>query len=56
MARLKDAWLQREGLRILRVTGKRWDQDRAGVHSDLMALLALSGHATQADPLARRVA
>ncbi len=44
--RLKDAWLQREGLRILRVTGARWDQDRAGVHSDLMAFLALGGYLT----------
>jgi hypothetical protein len=43
--RLKDAWLQREGLRVLRVTGTRWDGDRAGVHSDLMALLALGGWA-----------
>jgi hypothetical protein len=42
--RLKDAWLQREGLRVLRVTGERWDQDRAGVHSDLMAFLGLGGY------------
>lgn len=39
--RRKDAWLQRHGLRILRVTDLRWRADRSGVHSDLMALLAL---------------
>ncbi len=39
--RRKDAWLQLHGLRILRVTDNRWTVDRGGVHSDLMALLAL---------------
>ncbi|HEX3615694.1 MAG TPA: DUF559 domain-containing protein [Solirubrobacteraceae bacterium] len=39
--RRKDAWLQRNGLRVLRVTDLRWKTDRAGVHGDLMALLAL---------------
>ena len=39
--RRKDAWLQRRGLRVLRVTDLRWKVDRSGVHSDLMALLAL---------------
>ncbi len=39
--RRKDAWLQRHGLRVLRVTDLRWKADRSGVHSDLMALLAL---------------
>ncbi len=39
--RRKDAWLQRHGLRILRVTDLRWKADRNGVHSDLIALLAL---------------
>jgi hypothetical protein len=39
--RRKDAWLQRHGLRVLRVTDLRWRIDRSGVHSDLMALLAL---------------
>lgn len=39
--RVKDAWLQRHGLRVLRVTDLRWKTDRVGVHSDLMALLAL---------------
>lgn len=39
--RRKDAWLQGHGLRVLRVTDLRWKTDRAGVHSDLMALLAL---------------
>ena len=40
--RRKDAWLQRHGLRVLRVTDLRWRIDRRGVHSDLMALLALA--------------
>jgi hypothetical protein len=40
--RQKDAWLQRHGLRVLRVTDLRWETDRSGVHGDLMALLALS--------------
>ena len=44
--RLKDAWLQREGLRVLRVTDHRWRTDRRGVKSDLVALLALGGHST----------
>ena len=39
--RRKDAWLQRNGIRILRVSGRQWDTDRAGVHDDLTALLAL---------------
>jgi hypothetical protein len=39
--RRKDAWLQRHGLRVLRVTDLRWKVDRSGVHGDLMALLAL---------------
>ncbi len=39
--RRKDAWLQRHGLRILRVTGNRWDTDRPGVYDDLMGMLAL---------------
>jgi len=39
--RRKDASLQRHGLRVLRVTDLRWRADRRGVHSDLMALLAL---------------
>ncbi len=39
--RRKDASLQRHGLRVLRVTDLRWKADRSGVHSDLMALLAL---------------
>jgi len=54
--RVKDAWLQREGLRILRVTGERWNQDRAGVHSDLMAFLALGGYVTPADLAGRSAA
>jgi hypothetical protein len=39
--RRKDAWLQRHGLRVLRVTDLRWKLDRSGVHGDLIALLAL---------------
>jgi hypothetical protein len=39
--RLKDAWLQRNGNRVLRVTWRRWHQDRIGAESDLAALLAL---------------
>jgi Protein of unknown function (DUF559) len=39
--RRKDAWLQRHGLRVLRVTDLRWKADRSGVHSDLIALLTL---------------
>lgn len=39
--RRKDAWLQRNGLRVLRVTDLRWATDRGGVHADLVALLAL---------------
>jgi hypothetical protein len=39
--RRKDAWLQRHGLRVLRVTDLRWKLDRSGVHGDLMTLLAL---------------
>ena len=51
--RFKDAWLQREGLRVLRVTGARWENDRVGVHSDLMAFLALGGYVTLGDIAAR---
>ncbi|MGH2843069.1 MAG: DUF559 domain-containing protein, partial [Solirubrobacteraceae bacterium] len=40
--RLKDAWLQRHGQRILRVSDDRWRKDRAGVHDDLIAMLALA--------------
>ena len=39
--RRKDAWLQRHGLRVLRVTDLRWRTDCSGVHGDLMALLTL---------------
>jgi hypothetical protein len=50
--RLKDAWLQREGLRVLRVSGQRWKDDRDGVHSDLLALLLLgSGSSLRAKPV-----
>jgi hypothetical protein len=43
--RRKDAWLQRHGLRVLRVTDLRWKLDRSGAHSDLTALLALGTRA-----------
>jgi Transcriptional regulator, AbiEi antitoxin len=39
--RLKDAWLQRNAIRILRVTNRRWRVDRAGVHRDLATMLGL---------------
>ena len=39
--RRKDAWLQAQRIRILRVTGSRWKRDRKGVHDDLTTLLAL---------------
>jgi hypothetical protein len=39
--RLKDAWVQRRKMAILRVTGFRFEHDRAGVRSDLLALLDL---------------
>jgi hypothetical protein len=39
--RLKDAWVQRRKMVILRVTGFRFEHDRAGVRSDLLAMLDL---------------
>jgi very-short-patch-repair endonuclease len=39
--RLKDTKLQIMGIKPMRVTGDRWDLDRAGVRSDLLALLQL---------------
>jgi hypothetical protein len=39
--RLKDTKLQISGIKPMRVTGDRWDLDRAGVHQDLLALLEL---------------
>jgi hypothetical protein len=39
--RLKDAWLQRNAIRILRVTHRRWRADRSGVHRDLATMLEL---------------
>jgi hypothetical protein len=38
--RLKDAWLQLNGNRILRVTWRRWQDDRRGAGHDLTAMLA----------------
>ena len=40
--RRKDAWLQTNGKRILRVTDSRFKRDKAGVHRDLTAMLALA--------------
>ena len=39
--RLKDTKLQIAQIKPMRVTGARWDLDRAGVHQDLSALLQL---------------
>ena len=39
--RRKDSALQILGIRVMRVTGERWDLDRAGVQGDLLALLQL---------------
>ncbi len=39
--RLKDAWLQRNAITILRVTHRRWAADRDGVHHDLASMLGL---------------
>lgn len=39
--RLKDTSLQVLGIGVMRVTGDRWDLDRAGVHADLLSLLQL---------------
>ena len=41
--RRKDAWLQRHGIRILRVTDSRFRRDKPGVYRDLTALLAVGG-------------
>jgi hypothetical protein len=43
--RRKDAWLQRNEIRILRVSGEQWDTDQLGVHDNLTALLALGRRA-----------
>ncbi len=39
--RIKDTSLQILGIKVMRVTGERWDLDRPGVHRDLLALLEL---------------
>ena len=39
--RVKDTKLQILGIKPMRVTGERWDLDRAGVRSDLLELLQL---------------
>jgi hypothetical protein len=46
--RRKDAWLQINGIRILRVTDSRWRGDKPGVHDDLLAMLALADQHKQA--------
>jgi hypothetical protein len=40
--RRKDTWLQLHGQRCMRVTDSRFKRDKAGVHRDLTALLALA--------------
>ncbi len=40
--RRKDAWLQINGIRILRVTDSRWRSDKRSVHRDLRAMLSLA--------------
>jgi hypothetical protein len=37
--RIKDAYLQRQQIRVLRITPRRFMTDRGGVHGDLLALL-----------------
>jgi hypothetical protein len=37
--RVKDAWLQCRAIRVLRVTGFRFEHDRAGIETDLVAML-----------------
>jgi hypothetical protein len=37
--RLKDIYVQKLGLRIVRVTATRFEHDRAGIHADLLAFL-----------------
>jgi hypothetical protein len=39
--RLKDAWLQRNGNRVLRITWRRWRDDRPGAEHDLTTMLTL---------------
>jgi len=41
----KNIWLQANGHRFLRVTDSRFKRDRAGVHRDLAAMLALADEA-----------
>jgi hypothetical protein len=36
--RIKDAYLQRQGIRVIRVTGFRFEHDRSGIIDDLRAL------------------
>ena len=38
IATIRDATLQKAGLRVLRVTGKRLEQDWPGVLADILAL------------------
>jgi very-short-patch-repair endonuclease len=39
--RLKDAWLQLNGNRVLRITWRRWRHDRPGAENDLNTMLTL---------------
>ncbi len=39
--RIKDTWLQRHGIRVMRVTEFRFEHDRTGVLDDLAALLGV---------------
>jgi very-short-patch-repair endonuclease len=36
--RLKDAYLQRHDIKVIRVTGFRFEHDRSGILDDLLAL------------------
>ena len=36
----KDIWLQKRGIRIVRIRDLRFEYDKAGIHADLLAFLA----------------
>jgi hypothetical protein len=50
--RLKDAWLQRNGNQVLRITWRRWCDDRRGAEHDLTTMLALGQHRAALRPAA----
>lgn len=50
--RAKDIWVQRQGLRIMRITDFTWEHDRAQAIDDLLALLAKGGWLPGAVPAA----